>query len=576
MILSEFLRLYPMRAPNIMWFLGAGASASAGIPTAYNMIWDFKRSLYCSTQRVPLSACSDISNPLVRSRIQHYFDSMGSAPKEDDPEEYSYYFEEAYPHEADRRKYIDQLVSKASPSFGHLSLAALLKMDRARVIWTTNFDRMVEDASVTAFGNSGRLVTATIDAPNLASEAFQEGRWPLQVKLHGDYHSRRLKNTTTELRAQEADLRQLLLTACRSMGLAVVGYSGRDSSVVEPLQEAVTSGRGFPAGLFWFHRPDSPCLPAVRSLIESAAFRGIDAHLVEVETFDELLGDILSLVPNIPSEVQQFIENRPRRLSTAPLPTEVGSWPILRTNAFPLISAPNVCRRIVCDIGGTAEVRQAISKAGVAVIAARRSVGVIAFGDDAAIRTAFQPFNISEFSVHSIEQRRLQYDSAELGLLYDALCAAVARCRPVLLHRRGRRVMIAADPSRLSDTRYSKLRAAVSTISGTVPGTELGWSEAARIRLESRFGRLWILVLPTIRVEDFEDSSLADTVKEFIRARLAGRYNATWNSVLDGWTDLLLGGSQPCELRAFGTGNGLDAVFQVGPTTGFSWRGGVR
>ena len=52
MDLPEFLRAYPLRSPNIMWFLGAGASASSGIKTAYHMIWDFKARMYCSANRV--------------------------------------------------------------------------------------------------------------------------------------------------------------------------------------------------------------------------------------------------------------------------------------------------------------------------------------------------------------------------------------------------------------------------------------------------------------------------------------------------------------------------------------------
>ena len=43
MDLAEFLRLFPMRSPNIMWLFGAGTSAAARIPTAWNMTWDFKR-----------------------------------------------------------------------------------------------------------------------------------------------------------------------------------------------------------------------------------------------------------------------------------------------------------------------------------------------------------------------------------------------------------------------------------------------------------------------------------------------------------------------------------------------------
>jgi hypothetical protein len=41
----SFVRAYHIRAPQILWFLGAGASAAAKIPTAGAMIWDFKRRL---------------------------------------------------------------------------------------------------------------------------------------------------------------------------------------------------------------------------------------------------------------------------------------------------------------------------------------------------------------------------------------------------------------------------------------------------------------------------------------------------------------------------------------------------
>src|SRR2546421_6220730 len=72
---AEFLRQYEVRAPNIMWLLGAGASAAAGVPTAFHMIWDFKRTLYCSAQKIPISACEDLSSPNVRGRLQNYFDA---------------------------------------------------------------------------------------------------------------------------------------------------------------------------------------------------------------------------------------------------------------------------------------------------------------------------------------------------------------------------------------------------------------------------------------------------------------------------------------------------------------------
>ncbi len=559
-----------------MWFLGAGASAAAGIPTAYHMIWEFKRAIFCSTQRVPLSACADLSNPLVRSRIQAYFSSQPDTPIDNAPDEYGHFFALAYPSEADRRKYIEQMLATAKPSYGHLMLAALLKMDKARAIWTTNFDRMVEDASAQLFGNSSRLVVATTDTPQLAREAFTEGRWPMCVKLHGDFQSRRLKNTTDELRLQDANLRESLLLACHTHGLAVVGYSGRDSSIMESIEEAIDGGRGFPSGLFWFHRPEAECLDGVRDLLAKAAVAGIDAHLIESQTFDELMADVISLMPNIPAEVTAFLDMRPRRLSHAPIPGTSGAWPIVRLNALPIISAPSVCRRVVCDIQGYKDVQQAIHDTDAQVVAGRRNIGVIAFGDDAEIRKAFQAFTISEMSIHAIEPRRLRYESAELGLLYAALSLAIAKDCPVDVHRGSRRTIVTVASSEIAGPRYGRMRAACANLTGTIPKTTLQWMEAIRLRLEFRLDHLWLLIEPTIWIDDSGGKPMCDDAKAFVRERLAARYNTYWNQLLDGWVDLLVGDAESVELRAFSGASGVDAAFTIAKTTAFSWRGGVR
>jgi hypothetical protein len=43
------------------WLLGAGASQSAGLPTATDIIWDLKRRFYCSEDQQAISA-SDLQN----------------------------------------------------------------------------------------------------------------------------------------------------------------------------------------------------------------------------------------------------------------------------------------------------------------------------------------------------------------------------------------------------------------------------------------------------------------------------------------------------------------------------------
>jgi len=43
---DDFAQRFSLRSANLMWLLGAGASASAGIPTAGDMIWEFKQRLF--------------------------------------------------------------------------------------------------------------------------------------------------------------------------------------------------------------------------------------------------------------------------------------------------------------------------------------------------------------------------------------------------------------------------------------------------------------------------------------------------------------------------------------------------
>ncbi len=175
-------------------------------------------------------------------------------PRQAAPDEYAALFEAAYPAEADRRTYIDAKIAGARPSYGHLALAALMKAGLCRVVWTTNFDAMVADACARVYGATGPLTTVALDRSDQAAELIGESRWPIEVKLHGDFRSRRLKNTSDELRHQDAQLRQLLVDSCRRHGLVVAGYSGRDDSVMDAIEEALDTDGPFPAGLFWLHR----------------------------------------------------------------------------------------------------------------------------------------------------------------------------------------------------------------------------------------------------------------------------------------------------------------------------------
>jgi hypothetical protein len=531
-----------------MWFLGAGASFASGIPTAGSMIWEFKRQLYCTAERVGVASCTDLKDPTVQERPQRFCDAKRRFPPRGADDEYVAYFEAAYPDPADRQRYVLRSVRDGKPSYGHVVLGSLLLMGAARVVWTTNLDTMIEDAAVPLFDGTARLTVAALETAEIARTALLERDDPVIVKLHGDFRSRRLKNIERELRAQDETLRRCLIEECQRSGLVLVGYSGRDLSVMDALTEAIADGRGFPAGLFRFYREDSPPSDAVRALVARAAAAGVDAHLIPVETFDELMGDVIALYPDVPEKARQRLQTLDRR-ATRVSDASIGSAgpatgdPVVRLNALPVLEMPAVCRRVACDIGGVSDVRRAAADAGASLVVTRRKMGVLAFGRDDDLRRALRDFSITDFDIQPAETWRLTHDdSQEIGMFAEALARAIARERPLRWHRRGRRFERAVDQVRSEDARLAPLHRAVRQVAGTVAGTDVTWTEGVRLHLQLRLERLWLVLEPKIWLSDSSDEAMLARAREFGRERLTGRYNRAFDAVLSAWIDLITEG----------------------------------
>ncbi|MEP0548924.1 MAG: SIR2 family protein [Rhodothermales bacterium] len=574
MDVASFLRTFSVRSERIMWFLGAGASLSAGIPTAWNMIWEFKRALFCSEQRVPISHVENLNDERVRLRIQSYLDDRGDCPTQNAPDEYSFYFERVYPSAGDRQHYIDQLVRKGSPSYGHIVLASLLRTGRSNVVWTTNFDRVLEDAILPLLESSGDLVVADLAHTALGTEALRKHNYPLYVKLHGDFQSKELKNIADELQSQDATHRRNLIQACGGRGLAVVGFSGRDNSIMDTLEEAIDDGHGYPDGLFWFSKTGAPVFSRVTQLIEKARSAGIEAYLIESETFDELMGDLLVLEDkkDWSEKVLKRLDSQRPRLSNALVPSWEGTWPVLRFNALRVEAWPATCRLIKCGVGGQKEVYEAIEATGAEVVAVRRRVGVLVFGSDSEVDKAFGSYKIDHRDLYTIQDHHLKDSYQEHDLLYQALAQAIGRELPVYVRRKGRRRFIVADPAAQNEPSYRPLKKTARSLGGQVPGTKVRWAHAVRIRLDYKSDRLWLLLEPTLWFESPGDAALADRAKEFRRDKLAKLYNSQFNDLIVGWAFLLCGGRGTSKIQAFGIADGVDASFLITSITAFSHR----
>ena len=222
-------------------------------------------------------------------------------PLAGDAEQYSALFERVYPDPSDRAGLIEELVAGARPNFGHHALAALMAADAARMVVTTNFDNLVEQAAREVLDSDlveprRPLTVASLDDADAASRALIRDRWPLLIKLHGDFRSVQLKNASAELRSQNDKLAGVLRVICGQCGLIVSGYSGRDASVMHVLAGALDLPHPFPEGLIWTHRPGEALAPAVTGLLTAASERGVDVRSVAVDNFPELLGALIRLI----------------------------------------------------------------------------------------------------------------------------------------------------------------------------------------------------------------------------------------------------------------------------------------
>lgn len=585
--IGEFGLRFGARASRLAWLTGAGTSAAAGIPTGYDMIADFKARLFAAATRVPRSQI-DVGDPLWRDRITTYLDGTHGLPRAGDPSEYSVLFERAYPDPADRRAYIDAAVRRGTPSFGHRVLAALITARLAPCVFTTNFDPLIERAVVVADEllpayERVHLTVAALDSNERAERCLRESDWPLLVKLHGDYQSERLKNTTAELANQDERHRRVLVEGCQRFGLLVVGYSGRDASVMAALHAALATDCPYPGGLFWVTRPGGTLFQAVQDFLDAAAAR-TEVALVEAENFDEFTADLACQI-DLPAMLGEHVgASRPAaRLQPVAFPTvEAGQFPALRCSALPVLAMPAAARCVrLAGPSTTSAVRELVRGVRPRPVVACVGDRVAAFGRDADLLTALAPLGARLDGEMPLDPRA---ESWALGLLYDALTRALAHGRPLrpMLRSSGHALVVAHLDASRSDERANRDRECLSplvsayggSIDGIVPKVGAPFAEAIRMRLEWRLDRWWCVFDPytwvDVRTDDGPGTDgMVDAAADFRRERWAGRYNRAWSQILGAWAGLLAPDKPATTARSIGArGNpGLDATFSIGAVT---------
>jgi hypothetical protein len=221
--------------------LGSGLSRAAEIPTGWEITTDLVRRV-ATAQGVEEQG----------DWGKWYVEAEGKEPN------YSELLAQLAVTPAERRAILhgyiepddeDREEGRKVPTAGHKAIAKLVRDGYVKVIVTTNFDRLMENA----------LREVGVEPTVITSPDVLQGAEPLThsncyiLKVHGDYKDARILNTDDELNAYPENYNVLLDRIFDEHGLIVCGWSGEwDHALRAAISRA--PNRRYP--LFWATRGD--------------------------------------------------------------------------------------------------------------------------------------------------------------------------------------------------------------------------------------------------------------------------------------------------------------------------------
>jgi hypothetical protein len=181
--LGTFTREWAVEGRRIAWLFGAGASASAHVPTASQIVLDLLSRLYADAHHL-VHQDLNLGDDATRKAVLSYYDAMNGMPSTGDPSDYSTAFSLALPDDGPRRQYLRGLFKDRSPSYGQRVLGALIAAGLVDLSLTTNFDDLIEQAAESARAvltdsTRPRLGTAALGDPDRAGLALSDDDFPL-------------------------------------------------------------------------------------------------------------------------------------------------------------------------------------------------------------------------------------------------------------------------------------------------------------------------------------------------------------------------------------------------------------
>ena len=246
--------------------LGSGLSRSAGVPTGWEVLVDL-------VNRIALASAEEVPDDPIWWYAEQFnadpsysqlLEALAATPGERQAILRGYF----EPNEEEREE------GKKSPTAAHRAIARLVAVGTVRVIVTTNFDRLLEQA-IEAEG----VAPTVISTPDMAIGAQPLAHSPCTVlKVHGDYLDTRIRNTVVELSAYDDATNRLLDRVFDEYGLVVCGWSGEWDTA---LRDALARCQSHRYTTYWAGRRE----PTGVALDLYAARRAVFVPITDADSF---------------------------------------------------------------------------------------------------------------------------------------------------------------------------------------------------------------------------------------------------------------------------------------------------
>lgn len=514
--MEEYIRtIENISEGTLSLFLGAGASIQSGVPSAGDMVWEFKRNLYCTANKISEEYYKDLQSEAVKTSLQNYFDGLSGFPVYGDGQEYSFYFEKCYPTIEARREYIVNKSSKKKPSIGYLCLGSLINQKIIKTVLTTNFDPLIE------FGINSinpLLQIATISSSVNPQTSIVENV-PEIIKLHGDYLYDRIQNTEGELQTLEKHIGQLSATRLFDNQLLVIGYSGNDSSILNWFKINADNPSFVSKGLYWCTLKNHGVNENVTQLLEKIEQGGREVGIIEISNFDDFLYRIYASKCTKESAILELGKSQ-TKLEPFSFTSMPRKKPFIKFNAF-VSKQGGIPQTIHCaktSIANYRSLREIIDSKPIAAVLKR---GMVFFACEAQYFDYLKPYITDTVREVNFDNALLNRDnSVEISLLYELIFISLTNID--FLQRIGKRKIINT-----------------STLT-VAPNQKYSFYEAALLSLQHNNNELYLIITPTIEVIKTNGGEIAKEERNIItNSILSKRYNDKFADRLLSWQRII-------------------------------------